>query len=392
MKYPLATPSWDQEEIDAIQDVVKTGFFSMGKNVSRIEDEFAKSMGSQFSIMVNSGSSANLIAIAALFYRKENPLRRGDEVLVPAVSWSTTYFPLYQYGLKLRFVDIDLETLNMDIGHLKKSISPKTRAIFAVNLLGNSNEYDEILKLCEEKNILLLEDNCESMGAQYGDKKLGTVGLLGTFSSYFSHHISTMEGGFVTTDDEELHHIMLSLRSHGWTRHLPVENHVTGRKSDIDFEESFKFVLPGYNLRPLEMSAAIGLKQLVKLHSFVEIRRKNATYFLEKMKKFEDYLYTQKEIGRSSWFGFSLICKKPEMRNALVQFLGESDIETRPIVAGNFMSNSVIRYFDYDCVDGVSNAQYLHDNGFFIGNYQECIEDKIDYFIERLGEFFSNKK
>ena len=148
-------------------------------------------------------------------------LKIGDEVIVPAVSWSTTYFPLQQFGLKLKFVDIDLRTLNYDLNALKEAVSNNTKMIVAVNLLGNPNDFDKIKNIIEDKNIIIFEDNCESLGAEFKDKQAGTFSLLGTFSTYFSHHISTMEGGFVTTDNEELYHILLSIRAHGWTRNLP---------------------------------------------------------------------------------------------------------------------------------------------------------------------------
>ena len=196
-----------------------------------------------------------------------------------SVSWSTTYFPLHQYGLKLKFVDIDIETLNYDLDKLETSITEDTKALMLVNLLGNNNDFDRINLICKEKNIVIIEDNCESMGAKYNNKYSGTFGVMGTFSSFFSHHISTMEGGVVVTDSEELYHILLCLRAHGWTRNLPKENYIS-KKSDNWFEESFKFVLPGYNVRPLEMSGAIGIEQLKKLPNFLKQRRKNAETFI----------------------------------------------------------------------------------------------------------------
>lgn len=164
MKYELASSSWGTEEIDAIKRVIESGFYTFGKNVRQFEEDFARFTDHKYSVMVNSGSSANLLAIAAMFYKKENPLKRGDEVIVPAVSWATTYYPLYQYGLHLKFVDVDVNTLNFDLKQLEAAISDKTKMIFAVNLLGNSNDYDEIKRIIGQKDIYLLEDNCESLG------------------------------------------------------------------------------------------------------------------------------------------------------------------------------------------------------------------------------------
>ncbi|EOA3284226.1 DegT/DnrJ/EryC1/StrS family aminotransferase, partial [Escherichia coli] len=230
----------------------------------------------------------------------------------------------------------------------------------------------EINKIIGGRDIILLEDNCESMGATFNNKCAGTFGLMGTFSSFYSHHIATMEGGCIVTDDEEIYHILLCIRAHGWTRNLPKKNKVTGVKSDDQFEESFKFVLPGYNVRPLEMSGAIGIEQLKKLPGFISVRRKNAEYFLEKFKD-HPYLDVQQETGESSWFGFSFIIKKDSgvIRKQLVENLNSAGIECRPIVTGNFLKNTdVLKYFDYTVHNNVDNAEYLDKNGLFVGNHQ----------------------
>ena len=182
--YPLASSTWDNKELDAIQGVVKNGIFTMGEKVAECERDFAAFIGSKYAVMTSSGSTANLIATAALFYTKNPKLKRGDEVIVPAVSWSTTYYPLYQYGLKLKFVDINLHTLNYDLGALKEAISEQTKMIMCVNLLGNPNDFSTIFKLIEGKNIIVLEDNFESMGADFEGKQAGTFGVMGTFSTF----------------------------------------------------------------------------------------------------------------------------------------------------------------------------------------------------------------
>ena len=334
--------------------------------------------------MVNSGSSANLLAVAALFYRKNNPLKRGDEVIVPAISWATTYYPLYQYGLKLKFVDVDLETLNFDIDELKKAVTDKTRMIMAVNLLGNSNDYDAIQNIIDGKDIILIEDNCESLGGLYNGRQLGSIGLMGTYSTFFSHHMSTMEGGLIGTDDEELYHLLLALRSHGWTRHLPEINKLCVKSSN-PFDEKFRFILPGYNVRPVEMMGAIGIEQLKKLPEFIEYRRSNADYF-QKVFGNDSRFILQKEIGKSSWFGFSLVIKdKSVKREDIIKKLTDANIDTRPIVAGNFARKEVVKWFDHEIVGDLKNADFVDNNGFFVGNHQFDIKDKIDYLKEVLG-------
>jgi len=378
-KYPLATSTWDALETEAMREIIDSGQLTMGSKVKAFEENFAKKFGAKYAVMVNSGSSANLLMIASLFYTNENyKLKRGDEVIVPAVSWSTTYYPLYQYGLRLKFVDINLETLNYDIEELKKAVDSKTKAILAVNLLGNPNDYDEIRKIADERNILLLEDNCESMGAKYKGTYAGNIGIMGTFSTFFSHHISTMEGGVILTNSEELYQILISLRAHGWTRNLPEKNLLTGLKSSDQFEESFKFILPGYNVRPLELSGAIGLCQLEKLDSIVAARRENARKFQSMMSTKAQY-HTQLEIGESSWFGFSIILKDTctFSRAEIINKLVANGIEVRPIVAGDFTKNKVIDFFDYEKFGELKNAAKLDKNGFFVGNHHYPIDNYL---------------
>lgn len=380
-RFPLATASWDDREYKALQRVIESGMFSMGSEVAEFERQFADYFGSKYAVMVNSGSSANLLMTGALFYSK-NPklrLRPGDEVIVPAVSWSTTYYPLAQYGLVQKFVDIDRETLNYDLDALEEAIDDGTRAIMLVNLLGNPNDFARISAMIAGRDIVLLEDNCESMGAKFEGRYTGTFGHVGSFSTFFSHHISTMEGGVITTDDEELYQIMLSMRSHGWTRHLPEENLVTGKKSENSFEESFNFVLPGYNLRPLEMSGALGQEQLEKLPSLIKGRQSNARKLFEKVAGHPLFML-QREIGESSWFGFSLIVR-PDAGLSRQDFIGRLEaegFECRPIVAGNFTKNPVMRHIEHTLHGPMKNAEFIDKNGLFIGNHHYPIDEAIE--------------
>ena len=390
MEYKLASSTWDHRELEAIQRVIESDRYTMGEEVAKYEVNFSKYFGSKYAIMTSSGSTANLLMIAAMFFTKDKSrrLKRGDEVIVPAVSWSTTYFPLQQYGLKVKFVDIDRETLNINLNKLENAISDKTKLILAVNLLGNPNDFDVIKKLISGKNITLLEDNCESLGAIFSEKHTGTFGLMGTFSSFFSHHIATMEGGCILTDDEEIYHILLCIRAHGWTRNLPKSNLVSGIKSDDPFMESFKFVLPGFNVRPLEMSGAIGIEQLKKLPTFIEQRRKNAQYFTDLFSD-HSFLQIQKEIGSSSWFGFSLVLKEesPISRSNLAKILATNKIEYRPIVTGNFLKNQeVLKYFDYEIHEEMIDANYVDQNGLFIGNHHTDITPEIDLLFNAISK------
>lgn len=385
-RFPLATSTWDDAEYAAIQRVVESGRFTMGPLVKQFEEDFAKSFGARYGVMVNSGSSANLLAVAAAVIDPRFDLNPGDEVLVPAVSWATTYYPLHQYGLTLRFVDIDVDTLNMDLDLAEAAIGPRTKAIFAVNLLGNPNDFARLTSLAERHGLVLLEDNCESLGARDHNIWAGTAGLMGTFSTFFSHHISTMEGGVILTDDEQLHQELTSLRAHGWTRELPQENFVHHKTGDM-FDDLFRFVLPGYNVRPLEMSGALGIEQLRKVPSIIASRRENAAYFVQKFAGL-DTVRIQKETGESSWFGFSFVLEGSltGRRADVVQSLTEAGIEARPIVAGNFTRNPVMSYLTAVVPNALPAADKIHEDGLFVGNHHFPIHEGIDVLYDALAK------
>ena len=385
--YSLASSTWDDEEIEAIQTVIESGRFTMGNQVIEFEEHFSEKMGSDFSVMVNSGSSANLALLAACRYRKEPLIKLGDEVLVPAVSWSTTYYPVNQLGFTLKFVDIDANSLNIDVKKVEAAIGPKTKAIFAVNLLGNIADWISLREIALEHDLILLEDNCESLGATLGGQQAGTFGIGGTFSSFFSHHISTMEGGLITTNDEPLFHALRSLRAHGWTRDLPPTNHVFNKTGD-EWDDLYRFVLPGYNLRPLEMEAAIGKVQLTKLDSFIKVRRSNAEKFLQSMSELEGYRL-QTENGESSWFGFSIVLegRLKGQRRALVEELNRAGIDCRPIVTGNFTRNPVISLLEHAPIGPLPVADEIHEEGLFVGNHHYDLSKEFDLLINTLSEF-----
>lgn len=392
--YPLCISTWGSEEKAAMLKVIESGRFTQGPIVKKFEYEFAKQVGSKYACLVNSGSSANLLAIAALFCKPNNPLKKGDEVIVPAVSWSTTYSPLQQFGLHVKFVDVDPDTLNLSPKSLRENISSKTKLIFAVNLLGNPIEVDAIKEIISnQKNPpILLEDNCESMGATFKNKQTGTHGLMGTYSMFYSHHISTMEGGIITTDNEQLYQILLSLRAHGWTREIPKTNMLNIVKNEDHFYDSYNFIYPGYNVRSGEMNAAIGLEQIKKLPSFIEQRRENALKFKNVAQRFDRHLSTQKETDCSSWFSFAMICRNDVDRQKLIYMMSKAGIETRPVVAGNFTKNSVISFFDYSIdKNGLNAADKIHTNGFTVGNHHIPMNDMIELLEETLTKYFKDK-
>ena len=386
MFYDLASSTWGREEIDAMQRVIASGMFTMGENVRAFEAAFAKQFGVKHALMVGSGSAANLVAVGALFYAKDRPLARGDEVIVPSISWSTTYYPLQQYGLRLRFVDVELDTLNFDVSKLEAALTPKTRMVVAVSILGNPCALDVMRAFCDRHGLILFEDNCESMGATLGGRQCGTFGDFGTFSTFFSHHISTMEGGVVVTDNTDLFHVAKSMRAHGWTRDLPADTTIYDRRED-DFYEAYRFILPGYNARPLELSGAIGIEQLKKLDGLIATRRRNAELFVKLMSNDERFII-QREHGRSSWFAFTVILnpKLPIDRAKVMAALKGADIGYRIITGGNFLRHDVIKYFDYDTVGEIVNANVAHDRGFFVGNHPHDLAPQIERFREVLDK------
>ena len=384
MLYPLSSNSWNKEEAAVFQQVLEKGRFTMGDSVKEFETAFAYKFRVPNALMVSSGSMANLIALSAFFYKKERPLERGDEVIVPSISWATTYYPLQQLGLKLKFLDVELDTLNMDVSRLEEALTPKTRMVVAVSILGNPCALDILRTFCDKHELYLFEDNCESMGALLNGKLCGTFGDIGTFSTFFSHHISTMEGGIIVAKDEEIYHLAKSLRAHGWTRDIPPDSSIY-KKNSNDFYEAYRFILPGYNARPLELSGALGIEQLKKLDSLLAIRKQNAKVFVDLFGQDERFII-QKENGSSSWFSFTIVLNPSYSsdRSRVIKALRENGIEFRMITGGCFLRHDVIRYFDYETVGDIINANIAHDHGFFVGNHPVDIRLQIEKLWEVL--------
>lgn len=373
MKYPLASNSWDEEEIEAINSVIQSGMYTMGSKVKQFEIEFAKEMGVKHAVMVNSGSSANLLMLTAA---KIKHGWNNHNIIVPAVAWSTTYFPVHQTGARLNFVDINLNTLNIEINQIRASMTKDTKAILAVNLLGNPADLSVLRRIADMEGLILLEDNCESFGATEEGKLTGTFGDMGTYSFFFSHHMQTMEGGMIVTDDDDLNDHLRSLRVHGWMRDMPDDNKWYKKVGD-PFKEPFIFVLPGYSVRPLEMSGAIGSVQLKKWKNNVSTRRANAAVFKDLFDP-EDWCQTQSVMpdSESSWYGFSMLVKD---RDPLVKELMDRGVQIRPVMTGNFLNQPVMKYFDDPIIPkaGCPLAETVDKYGFFIGNHPHDVEDDL---------------
>ena len=398
INWSLSSDTWNNDEKNALQRVIKSGKYTMGPEVAEFERQLAEFHGVKHAIMTNSGSSANLLMMAAIAEHPKfnteprkrflrSPVRKN--VIVPAVSWSTTYFPVHQNGFDLKFVDVDRETFNIDPQAVAEAIDQDTVAVLAVNLLGNPAELYQLKRICDEFGLLLLEDNCESFGSRAGylgtmGQMCGSIGHIGTLSFFFSHHLQTMEGGCVLTDDDSLVDYLKSLRAHGWVRDI------TGtelyRKTGDDFVDSFKFVLPGYCVRPLDLSGAVGQEQLKKWPEMLKMRRQNADIadiFLN-----TDNSKLQVETGTSSWFGFGITLQGAleGRRDEIVMWLKEEGVDTRPIVAGNFTKNPVISKLNCCPLGEYPNADYIDQNGFFLGN--DCID--LEKKIKAVGKIFGS--
>lgn len=388
MKFQLGQDVHDADDVLKMVETLLTGNFTMGSQVQKFEQTFAQYVGSKYAVMVNSGSSANLLAIAILQNYKSNKLMPGDKVLVPAVCWSTSVFPLIQYDLSPVFVDTDPQTLNIDLADLEKKITPKTKAIMLVHVLGNCTNMDKLLEIVKKHNLILIEDTCESLGSTYNEKYLGTFGDVGTYSFYYSHHITTCEGGMVVTDDEELYELAKCLRAHGWSRLLKDKETIHSQHPDID--ERFCFVNLGYNLRPMEIQATMGLSQLSKLKTKNDYRKENYAKIKAKIEndprgKFLSFP-VKEDKSDPAWFGITLILDKEINLKDFLSYLTNNGVENRPIISGNFIRQPVIKdLYPLLKPENFPGAEELHHHGLFIGlSCHEMSDELINELVEIL--------
>lgn len=365
MRYALTNNPLGRLEAQAVNDVLKSGRLTIGERVKEFEESFCAYVDKKYAVMTNSGSSANLLAVAALAHK--GVFKRGDEAIVPAIAWATTYAPLHQYGLKLRVVDVD-ETLNVDIEQLKNAMSANTRLLVGVSILGNPAPLPDLRDFAREHGIAFLEDNCESMGGMLAGEPCGSFGDISTFSTFYTHHLNTIEGGIAATDDHELYEIMMCLREHGWDRHIT---------PDGGF---YNFVMPGYNVRPTEISAAIGLVQLGRLAKDVRVRRKNAHIFRQLFSD-DPRFQLQKENGFSSWFSFTMIA---DDRNHFIEKMKYAGIEHRMICGGCFTEHPSAKYYDFETVGDLPNAKRAHHHGWFVGNCGHDLTEELRYLKKVL--------
>lgn len=383
--YPLAADNWDQEEIDSINEVIKSNRFTMGKKVKEFESQLGEKFQAKHVVMVNSGSSANLVMLSALRIMTQSKELMNPNIIVPSVSWSTTYTPAYFLGFKLKFVDVDPNTFGLNLLDVMEAVDDETVGILTVNLLGSASDLEEIARFAKERRIILLEDNCESLGATLNGKFTGTFGSMASHSSFFSHHINTMEGGWVTTDDSDLYEILLSLRAHGWTRELPLESKLRTLGESDWFNSQFEFILPGLNFRPLEIEAAIGVVQVAKVDEMLRIRRSNAELFKAEFEKLHG-VTTQRPLGDSSWFAFALLFESKSVRDFVAIQLRNSGIECRPIVTGNFTRQPVLEYLNHEIIGDLHVANRIHDTGLYVGNHPRDLQSEIRHMAKVVAK------
>lgn len=389
-KFPLGQNVHDADDILKMVETLLTGKFTMGEQVEKFEKMFAEYIGVKYAVMVNSGSSANLLALAAITnYQCSNKLLPGDEVLVPVVCWSTSVFPIIQNGLIPIFVDVDPTTLNVDLKDLEKKITPKTKAMVLVHVLGNCANMNQLMEIVNQHKLILIEDACESLGSSYNQQYLGTFGDIGTYSFYYSHHITTAEGGCVVTNNDEYYELIKSLRAHGWSRSLKNKEEIQQKHPDLDAR--FTFVNLGYNLRPMEIQATMGISQLQKLQTKNNNRKINYHKIKEKIQsdsrgKFLSFP-VQTELADAVWFGIILFLQEGLDLSNYLEYLSKQGVENRPIVTGNMIRQPVIKdLYPQLKPEDFPGAEECHFRGLFIGlscnlMSNESIEELVNIIL-----------
>lgn len=381
MNIKLVKDTIDSQDINNLIEWLKTNpKLTKGELTVEFEKQWSEWLGVKYSVFVNSGSSANLAAIYSLLLSGK---LKNNKIVVPAVSWVTTVTPAIQLGLEPIMCECDEKNLGLDITHLESIIKNENpSAIILVHVLGLPNHMDEIVKLCKENNVLLVEDSCESIGSKYNDKMIGTFGDMSTFSFYFGHHMSTIEGGMISTNDEDLYHILLSIRSHGWDRDLPSEKQSELRKkyNIQNFRSLYTFYYPGFNLRATDLQAFIGLQQLKKLDLIVSNRNKNYVRYKNEIKN-DFWSASEPTNSFVSNFSYPIITKNIDK---LVKSLTENNIECRPLICGSITEHP-FWYERYGKQD-LPNAKLVHEYGLYVPNNHEMTDDEINKIIKIVNE------
>ena len=393
-KIPLAIPQFGSDEvIEAVESLIST-WVTMGKKVRAFESQFKDYVGQKGALMVNSGSSANLLALSALSSPNfDNRIKPGDEVICPAVTWPTSVYPILNVGAKPVLVDVDLNTLNVSPETIEDAITPRTKAIMAVHLMGNPCQTDKIKQIADKREINLIEDCCEAHGAKIGNKSVGSFGICSTFSFFLSHHITTIEGGMVLTNNDAILDIATAQRAHGWIREMRNADEIAKEFPDVD--KRFLFYETGFNLRPTEIQGAFGIHQIKKLDEFVKIRRNIAKEWNKSLNEFKDYLILPEEIDGTthSYFAYPITVKEnaPFSRKEITEFLESKLIETRPIAGGNLTEQPSAKLYDYRVNGDLSCSKTIMKNSFFIGIHTGIKKQQQEFVKDTFNEFISER-
>jgi CDP-6-deoxy-D-xylo-4-hexulose-3-dehydrase len=403
MRVHYAGRVYDEQELTSAVDAVLDFWLTVGPRTEAFEDELADFLGVSRALAVNSGSSANLLAVSALrSQRLERPLEPGDEVITAAMGFPTTTAPIVQNRLVPVFVDCQLGTYNLDTEQLELALSDRTRAVFLAHMLGNPVDMDPVMDFAQEHDLYVIEDACEALGSTYDGQMLGTFGDMATFSFYPSHHMTTGEGGALVTDRPRLARIACSLRDWGrdcqCTHDSPPEGACGQRFEwqipglDESYDHRYLYVEIGYNLKMTDVQAAIGLAQLNKLSGFIEDRRENFSALYEGLRPYQDVLLlpTWSERADPAWFAFPLTVQPeaPFSRRDLITFLEQRNIETRLLLAGNLVRQPGYRSIERRTVGDLPNADHVLRSSFFIGVYPGLDSARIAYVLEAFADFF----
>ena len=393
-KIPLAVPQFGSDEvIESVESLIST-WVTMGKKVKTFESQFRDYVGQKEALMVNSGSSANLLALSALSSPNfGNRIKPGDEIICPAVTWSTSVYPILNVGAKPVLVDVDLNTLNVSPETIENAITPRTKAIMAVHLMGNPCQTDKIKQIADKREINLIEDCCEAHGAKIGNKSVGSFGICSTFSFFLSHHITTIEGGMVLTNNDTVFDIATAQRAHGWIREMRNADKIAKEFPDVD--KRFLFYETGFNLRPTEIQGAFGIHQMKKLDGFVKIRRNIAKEWNESLNEFKDYLILPEERDGTthSYFAYPITIKEnaPFSRKEVTEFLESKLIETRPIAGGNLTEQPSAKLYDHKVDGDLGCSKIIMKNSFFIGIHTGIKKQQQEFVKDTFNEFISER-
>jgi CDP-6-deoxy-D-xylo-4-hexulose-3-dehydrase len=379
--YPLLEKGFTSEDIMRGIEVLLSRKLTMSDITKKFENKFSNYVGSKYALMVNSGSSANLLSAFALVNpKKKKRLKPGDKFIIPAICWSTSLWPLVQCGLKPEFIDVDKTNYCLDVNLLNKST--KAKAIMNIHILGNSTNMDKLNNFIKSKNMYMIEDTCEALGSKFKSKHLGTFGDFGTYSFYYSHQITSGEGGMIVCKTKEDYELIHAMRAHGWDRGL--------RSSK---KNNFNFINSGFNLRPMDLTAAIGLSQLKRLNKMIKSRSKNRKLIINNIKNSELWdnqfsFFNPNENVKPSWFGLPFLINQKfiNKKEKFMKYLNSSGIETRPILSGNFLNQPSCKLYNFKFdKKNFKSSQDIEDRGFFIGlPTSDMTARKINFLTQKL--------